>query len=70
VLAHRRLSLPGAPRGYELRLSEGGALEVYTDQGKRRRRWGKEGPAGGYEAFLTDEGRLVVYKGDLLHHRK
>lgn len=68
---HRGLKLPGAPSGYELRLSKGGALELYTGQGKRRRRWGKEGPEGeDYEAFLSDEGKLVVYKGALLHHRK
>ncbi len=56
---------------YELKLTEGGVLELRMGE-KGKMRWRsarRSGPAGQYEAFVDEQGRLAVFIDDLVHWR-
>lgn len=57
---------------YELKLTEGGVLELRMGE-KGKMRWRsarRSGPVGEpYEAFVDEQGRLAVFLGDLVHWR-
>jgi hypothetical protein len=63
--------MKGNRQWFELKLTEGGVLELRNGRGQLRWQSAKEGGATdkGYEAFVDDEGGLVIFLRDELQWR-